>query len=288
MAPATPIVHEASNAGKAVALVLKGAGQERHRAAPNKVALIDKAPVTTDERDSAALAHPYKAGILPEGYVPLPEIDRLRTLVRARADLGFKMTRIKNQCHALVTRNLLDEEMTGLSDGFGVDGIRQLLALPLPEEEKGHLALSLQQLTILADQEETLHAEWARAAEERTDVRLLMTIPGVDYSSALAIVNEIGDIRRFPTKAQFNSLTGVVPRADNRRSESQPASISEAKRHGAEAVSVHRGPGDALVEAGDHPQAVLHEEGEDHRVSKGPGRGGEEARVDHLVHAEPQ
>ena len=75
MAPATPIVHEASNAGKAVALVLKGAGQERHRAAPNKVALIDKAPVTTDERDSAALAHPYKAGILPG----------LRTLTRDRS-----------------------------------------------------------------------------------------------------------------------------------------------------------------------------------------------------------
>jgi transposase len=46
-------------------------------------------------------------------------------------------------------------------------------------------------------------------------VRLLITIPGVDYSSALAIVAEIGDIRRFPTKAQLGSLVGVVPRADN-------------------------------------------------------------------------
>ncbi|MDG6969990.1 MAG: IS110 family transposase [Nitrososphaerota archaeon] len=105
--------------------------------------------------------------------------------------------------------------MAGLSDGFGVEGIRQLVALPLPEEEKGLLALSLQQLTILADQEETLHAEWARAAEERTDVRLLMTIPGVDYFSALAIVAEVGDIGQFPTNTQLSSLSGVVPRADN-------------------------------------------------------------------------
>lgn len=214
-APAAPIVLEASTAGKAVAFVLKEAGRELHMAAPNKVALIAKAPIKTDARDSAALAHLYQAGFLPECYVPTPEIDRLRTLVRARADLGYKMTRIKNQVHALVTRNLLDEEMVGISDWFGVGGIRKLVTLPLPEEEKGHLALYLQQLTVLADQEETLHAELARAAEERADVRLLMTIPGVDYYSALAIVAEIGDIRRFPTKAQLCSLAGVVPRADN-------------------------------------------------------------------------
>ena len=199
MAPATPIVLKASTAGKAVAFVLKEAGQELHRAAPNKAALIAKAPVTTDKRDSAALANPFQAVFLPEGYVPLPEIDRLRTLVRARADLGFKMTRIKNQCHALATQSHLNEEMAGLSDGFGVGGIRQLVALPLPEEEKGHLPLSLQQLTILADQEETLHTEWARATEERTDVRLLMTTPGVYYYSSLAIVAEVGDIRQLPT-----------------------------------------------------------------------------------------
>ena len=180
-APAAPIVLEASTAGKAVAFVLKEAGRELHMAAPNKVALIAKAPVKTDERDSAALAHLYQAGFLPECYVPTPEIDRLRSLVRARADLGYKMTRTKNQVHALVTRNLLDEEMAGVSDWFGVGGIRKLVVLPLPEEEKGHLALYLQQLTVLADQEEALHGELARAAEERADVRLLMTIPGVDY-----------------------------------------------------------------------------------------------------------
>ena len=72
MAPATL---EASTAGKVMAFVLKEAGRELYMAAPKKVALIDKAPVTTDERDSAALAHPYKAGILPG----------LRTLTRDRS-----------------------------------------------------------------------------------------------------------------------------------------------------------------------------------------------------------
>ena len=136
-------------------------------------------------------------------------------LVPMRGDLGFKMTRIKNQVHALVTRNLLDEEMAGISDWFGVGGIRKLVVLPLPDEEKGRLAFHLDQLASLVDQEETLHTELARSAVERPDVRLLMTIPGVDYYSALAIVAEIGDIRRFPTKAQLCSLAGVAPKGDN-------------------------------------------------------------------------
>jgi transposase len=210
-----PIILEASTAGKAVATALKEAGSELHMAAPNKVALIAKAPVKTDERDSATLGHLYQAGFLPECYVPPPEIDRMRTLVRARQDLGIKATIVKNQVHALVTRNLLDEEMKSYSDWFGVGGIRQLTKLPLPAEERGHLARALTQLSLLAEQEGALQTELARAATERHDVQLLMTIPGVDYYTAVAIIAEIGDIRRFTTKKQLCSHAGVVPRADN-------------------------------------------------------------------------
>jgi transposase len=210
-----PIVLEASTAGKAVATALKETGSELHMAAPNKVALIAKAPIKTDERDSATLAHLYQAGFLPECYIPPPEIDRLRTLVRARQDLGFKATIAKNQIHALVTRNLLDEEMKEHSDWFGVGGIRKLTRLPLPAEERGHLARALEQLGLLAEQEGALQSELAKTATERPDVQLLMTIPGVDYYSAVAIIAEIGDIRRFANKKQLCSHAGVVPRADN-------------------------------------------------------------------------
>lgn len=212
---AVPIVLEASTAGKAVATALKEAGSELHMAAPNKVALIAKAPIKTDERDSATLAPLYQAGLLPECYIPPPEIDRLRTLVRARQDLGIKATLVKDQVHALVTRNLLDAEMEGPSDWFGVGGLRRLTRLPLPAEDRGHLARALEQLSLLAEQEGTLQAELAKTATERADVQLLMTTPGVDYYTAVAIVAEIGDIRRFATKKQLCSHAGVVPRADN-------------------------------------------------------------------------
>ena len=213
--PHAPIVLEASTSGKAVATLLKEAGRELHMAAPKEVALIAKSAVKTDRRDSAKLAHLYQAGFLPECYIPPPEIDRLRSLVRQRQDLGYKVGLVKNQVHALVTRNLLDGEMSSVSDWFGVGGLRRLTRLPLAVEERAALARYLRQLTYLAEQEEELQRSLAQAAVDREDVRLLMTIPGVDYYTAVALVAEIGEISRFPTKRELASYAGLVPRADN-------------------------------------------------------------------------
>ncbi len=116
--PATvPVVLEASTAGKAVAMVLSEVGCELHMAAPNK---IPKPAVKTDERDSVRLAHLYQSGSMPECYVPPPEIEHLRLLTRNRKDLAHKVTLVKNQVRALVTRNLLDSEMKGVSNWFGI------------------------------------------------------------------------------------------------------------------------------------------------------------------------
>ncbi len=211
----TPIVLEASTSGKAVATLLKEAGRELHMASPRDVALIAKSPVKTDVRDSAKLAHLYQAGFLPECYLPPPEIDRMRFVVRQRQDLGRKVTLVKNQVHALVTRNLLDGEMGGVTDFFGVRGLQRLTRLPLPLEERAALARYLRQLTYLAEQEEDLQRTLAQLATDREDVRLLMSIPGVDYYTAVALVAEIGDIRRFESKQALASYAGLVPRADN-------------------------------------------------------------------------
>jgi transposase len=213
--PQTPIVLEASTAGKAVATILKEAGRELHMASPKDVGLIAKSSVKTDERDSAKLAHLFQAGFLPECYVPPPEIDRMRALVRQRQDVGRKVTLVKNQVHALVTSALLDSEMGTVSDWFGVTGLRRLVQLPFGPEQRAALARYLRQLNYLASQEDELQRELAQVAVDREDVRLLMSIPGVDYYTAVALVGEIGDVRRFPTKKTLASYAGLVPRADN-------------------------------------------------------------------------
>jgi transposase len=48
-------------------------------------------------------------------------------------------------------------------------------------------------------------------AEEDEDVKLLMTVPGVGYYSALLVKSEVGDINRFPFGERLCSYAGLVP-----------------------------------------------------------------------------
>jgi transposase len=43
------------------------------------------------------------------------------------------------------------------------------------------------------------------------DVKLLMTIPGIGYYSALLVKSEIGDVNRFPFGDRLCSYAGLVP-----------------------------------------------------------------------------
>ena len=209
---ATPVVLEASTAGKAVARVLSESGCELHMAAPN---LIPKPSVKTDKRDSVRLARLYQSGSMPECYVPPAEIENLRVLVRNRKDLAYKVTLVKSQVHALVTRSLLDSEMEGATDWFAPRGLRKLVNLPLPKEERAPLVRFLEQIELLAHQEESMQAELAQVGRDRSDVQLLMTIPGINFYTAVGIVAEIGTIHRFPTKKHLASYAGLVPKADD-------------------------------------------------------------------------
>jgi Transposase IS116/IS110/IS902 family len=48
-------------------------------------------------------------------------------------------------------------------------------------------------------------------AQENEMAKLLMTIPGIGYYSALLIVSEVGDINRFPDSYHLCSYAGLIP-----------------------------------------------------------------------------
>ncbi len=59
-----------------------------------------------------------------------------------------------------------------------------------------------------------MEEEISKLVENIDKVRLLMTIPGINVYSASAILAEIDDISRFPTKEHLASYAGLVPRQD--------------------------------------------------------------------------
>jgi len=48
-------------------------------------------------------------------------------------------------------------------------------------------------------------------AKDSEDAKLLMSIPGISFYSALFIISEIGDINRFPDSEHLVSYAGLAP-----------------------------------------------------------------------------
>jgi transposase len=206
---------EASTAGKAVCRYLRENGVKVRLGTPRKLKAISGSDVKTDKRDSRVLAHLLQTNYFPESYVPPADIERVRQIVRFRMKLGQNVSGIKNQIIALVVKNLCQSRMDKFSDWFGKAALHELINLPFNDEDRLVLKSLLGQLKLFIDQEEELTVELAKIGEQLEEVRLLMTIPGIDFYSALAIVGEIGDVRRYPTKRHLCSDAGVVPRCNN-------------------------------------------------------------------------
>ena len=69
----------------------------------------------------------------------------------------------------------------------------------------------MDRLGFLEDQCIPLESEIRRIARESEDVRLLMTIPGIDFYLASLISSYLGDINRFPSEAHLASFFGIIP-----------------------------------------------------------------------------
>ena len=63
----------------------------------------------------------------------------------------------------------------------------------------------------LNDEVNTVSKRILLLAKEDEIAKLLMTIPGIGYYSALLIISEIGDINRFPDSYRLLSYAGLVP-----------------------------------------------------------------------------
>ena len=56
-----------------------------------------------------------------------------------------------------------------------------------------------------------LDCEIKAVAKYEKDIRILMSVPGVSFTLAVAILSEIGDISRFPSPKHLASYAGLAP-----------------------------------------------------------------------------
>src|SRR5215831_13155881 len=228
LGPADEVALEATGNTWAIAAVLASRAGRVVVSNPAKTRAIAEARVKTDKVDAAILAGLLAADYLPSVWLPDAATSALRRQVLRRAHIVRQRTRLKNQVHAILARNLVPR--CPAADLFGIKGRAWLAAQDLPADEHAAVIALLRQLDFCAQELTLIDADLARAALEQKDVRRLMTIPGVDATVALSIVAAVGDFTRFRTPDRLVSYLGLNPRV--RQSGGQPASHGRITKAG--------------------------------------------------------
>jgi transposase len=177
---------------------------------PSKTRAIAEAKVKTDKVDARILAQLLAADFLPPVWLPDERTRCLRRQVSRRAHIVRQRTRIKNQVHAILTRNLAPTPP--VSDLFGTTGRHWLSRQDLPADERAAVQALLRQLDFHAGELAAVDRDLAVEAFGDPVVARLMTIPGIDSIAAISIVAAVGDFSRFDNPDKLVSYVGLNPK----------------------------------------------------------------------------
>jgi transposase len=173
-----------------------------------KVRLIAEAWLKNDKVDPKSLAQLERTGFLPEAYISPRPIRDNREYLRYRLTLVRLRTGLKNKVHALLDKLGIKHPFADLFCPAGRRFLSQLTLRPAYQEELTNY------LALIEDIERRIVAATKEIKQQlKPDPRaeLLMTIPGIGHLTAYLLLNEIGDIKRFPAPGKLCAYGGIVP-----------------------------------------------------------------------------
>lgn len=178
---------------------------------PVKTKAIASARIKNDKLDSLMLAQLLRADLLATIHVSSIETRQLKELLRHRSKLVKDTVRMKNRIHAIMAKN---NYTIPASDLFGKQGLKFLSQVRLPPYQRSQVDTYLNLYSQLKEQCEQLTLQIKQMAKSDSMAQLLMTIPGVGPITAMFMVAEIEDIKRFKSYRHLASYAGLVPRLD--------------------------------------------------------------------------
>jgi len=171
---------------------------------PKKTRYIAEAKIKSDRVDSKAIAELVRLDALPKAYMPDQKTAVLREKIRRRAFLVREQVRLRVKIKSILTyEGIKTPTEHGLFTQKGVEWLHSLTLEPA----ESYLRI----IQPLDDEIKQLSKHLKEQTENDEDVKLLMTIPGVGYYTALLVKSEIGDINRFSDGDRLCSYAGLVP-----------------------------------------------------------------------------
>lgn len=205
----TKVVLEASSGTFRLCEELAGAVGELVVANPKQTRGATAYHVKTDLRDSEMLARLLRSGFITPVWIPDGETRTVRGLVEHRMQLGRMKSRLKNGVHGLLSDERIRPPLPSVFTERGLQYLRDL----------DFSAYSAARMASLVRLYRNVHDEVARVGDEletwsraQEDAHRLITIPGMSWQLAAAILSQVGDITRFSSPKKLCAYAGLVPR----------------------------------------------------------------------------
>jgi transposase len=225
--------YEAGVCGYALQRQVEAAGGSDASCVVVAPSLIPRKPgdrIKTDRRDARKLAELLRAGLLTEVCPPTPADEALRDLVRAREDAKEDLTRCRHRLGKLLLRRGL--VFTAGKKAWTAAHRRWLKGLRF--EHAADQAVLDDYLLAIEQLEERLNgldsglAEIAAQAPYATPVGWLRCFRGIDTVTAISLVAELHDFRRFGSARELMAYLGLVPSEYSSGSSTHRGAITKA------------------------------------------------------------
>jgi transposase len=174
---------------------------------PMRTKAIASAKVKSDKVDAATLAHLLRCDFLPRVWIPDAATRAERSLASRRSALTRQSISLKNRLHSVLHQRLIQTPC----ELFSAKGRDWLASVALPAVVRGEVDSLLHMLHVLDQEQTALRAHIDRSAFASNNIKLLMTLPGVDATTAHAIMAAIGNIARFASADKLAAYFGLVP-----------------------------------------------------------------------------
>jgi transposase len=204
--------YEAGPRGYPLCRCLRQHGCECLIVAPSKVPRQPGDRVKTDRRDADQLARLHRAGELTGIYVPDPQDEAVRDVIRARYQVQKQQHRARQQLKMFLLRQNL--RYTGTKP-WTQKHLNYLATVKLPHAEQQFVFQEMgnviseagQRLERYEKQIQSVVAGW----RWQPVVQALMSLRGVALLTGATLVAELGDLHRFGSAPQLMSYLGLCP-----------------------------------------------------------------------------
>jgi len=187
--------------------LLEGEGLDVFVSHPKYTEAIASSKKKSDRHDAITLAKLLKADLLSESYVPVLDIRLLRELIREYRRLVSLSTRAKNWIRSTLAQDGLQ---CAFSDIFGKSAKAWLSTAPMHPLRRESVERDLNMIASLREHINSAKVQIVNIVKDDPDVKLLLSIPGVGYITAAAILSEIAGISRFGSDRKLASYAGLV------------------------------------------------------------------------------